>query len=133
MKTFTKAQFISYICGFLGAEEVEIDQLTLNSMNASLLNASTMLKDYQDGIDAVIERNKRSSYRFDGRYVKDLKSDAEAFEEANGYHDEGCATVEKWIRGFWYPAADPIYQPQFFSDGKNGGWVTNKGLVEYDS
>ncbi len=133
MKTYTKAQFISYVCGWLGAEETKIDQLTLNSMNASLLNASTMLKDNQDGIDAVIERNKLQYYRFDGKYVVPHKTENEAFEDANGYHDEYSATVEKLIDGNWCQAADPVYQPQFFYGGKNGGWITNNGIVEYDS
>lgn len=136
MKTYTKDQFISYVCGWLEAEGVKNNQLTLNNMNAALLNASTMLKDSQDGISEYVARKEQSGwpfYRFEGKYIKQMPSDRPAFEEeALGYFDERDATVEKMINGKWCPSADPIYQPQYFRGQLNGGWITNNGLVDYD-
>lgn len=74
-----------------------------------------------------------NSYRFDGKYVRGFDSDDAAFEYAIGFHDDRSAIVEKWIDGRWIPCADPLYNPEYFYGDKNGGWMTNNGLVPFDS
>lgn len=71
-------------------------------------------------------------YRFEGKFVKQFACDKDAFEHAVGWYDERDASVEKWIDGRWMPSANPIYHPQFFSGSKNGGWIVDNKLVEFE-
>jgi hypothetical protein len=56
MKTYTKQQFISYICGWLGADDANNDQLSLNNMKAALNNALVCISCPSDGIENHVER-----------------------------------------------------------------------------
>lgn len=78
------------------------------------------------------ELHMLGSYRFDGKFYNEFPTDEKAFEEANTYHDDRAATIEKWfgpIKG-WCPHSDPVYHPQFYSGEKNGGWIYNNQLIE---
>jgi hypothetical protein len=70
-----------------------------------------------------------NSYRFDYKFVREFVSDQEALEEANTWHDDRPAIVEKWIDECWCPHSDPIYQPQLYFGGNDGGWMHPDGTV----
>lgn len=74
----------------------------------------------------------QNQYRFEGQFLKTLASDKEAFDHALGWHDERDASIEKMIGAEWCPQASPIYHPEYFYGGKDGGWITENGLVEYN-
>lgn len=48
--------FLEYVKGWLGAESVRINRITIDEMNAALLNSTAMLEDTQDGIQHYVER-----------------------------------------------------------------------------
>lgn len=70
-----------------------------------------------------------NAYRFEGHFVKELESDCAAFEEACGWYDDRDAFLEKWIDGRWCAHSDPLYHPQHYYGGKNGGWMMPDGTV----
>jgi len=53
---YTVKDFMEYITGWLGADSVNNNSLTLNEMMPALLNATSMLEDSQDGIESFVER-----------------------------------------------------------------------------
>lgn len=53
---YTVEDFMEYITGWLGADSVNNNSLSLNEMRAALFNANSMLEDSQDGIKAYVER-----------------------------------------------------------------------------
>jgi hypothetical protein len=54
----TKKDFSDYVCGWLFIIEGDenLENLDLNNMRAALLNAESMIDDYQDGIESYVER-----------------------------------------------------------------------------
>ena len=68
-------------------------------------------------------------YRFDYQFEKHFATDAEALTHSNTWHDDRAAVVEKWIDGRWCPHSDPIYQPQYYYGGKDGGWMDPRGKL----
>jgi len=56
MKTYTKAQFISYVLGFLGAEQHDSDQLTTDAMKAALNNALVSFNCCSDSFEDYVLR-----------------------------------------------------------------------------
>lgn len=58
MKDYTKAQFISYVLGWLGADESNRDQLSLNNMKAALNNALFSFDCGDDGFEAYCGRQQ---------------------------------------------------------------------------
>jgi hypothetical protein len=77
-----------------------------------------------------------NSYRFEGKFVKELESDHAAFEEACGWYDDRDAFIEKWIgpKTGWVPHTDPLYHAWAYYNGKNGGWLMpNKEVIQIDS
>ena len=137
METYSKNQFISFVLGFLGAEEHRNDQLTPNSMKAALNNALVTFDSGDDGFKAYVERqfafDNSNLYRFDSKYEQRFQYDDDAFEEAASYHDDRSASVEKWIDGRWCFAVTYFTHPQYFYNGKDGGgWMTNNGVVKFN-
>ena len=136
---YTVAQFLSYVQGWLGSEEANADSLSMSNMLACLNNTILSIDDPYDGIEEYVENKKWKNYRFDGKYVREFKTDKEAFEYALGFHDDRSASVEKWIDGRWLPASSPVYHPQYYrvkSDGsfQDGGWIkSNNQLIDFDS
>lgn len=48
--------FLEYIKGWLGADSVRSNDVTIDEMKAAMLNATSMLEDSQDGIEHFVER-----------------------------------------------------------------------------
>jgi hypothetical protein len=55
-KQYYVEDFLEYVQGWLGADSVRNNRITIEEMNAALLNATVMLKDSQDGIAHYVER-----------------------------------------------------------------------------
>jgi hypothetical protein len=53
---YTVEDFLNYITGWLGADSVNTNRLSISEMRAALLNANSMLEDSQDGIESFVER-----------------------------------------------------------------------------
>lgn len=68
-------------------------------------------------------------YRFERQFVKDYASDREALEEAGTWHDDRAAVIEKSINGRWCEHTNPLYHPQHYYGGKDGGWIYPNGMV----
>jgi hypothetical protein len=55
-KQYEVEDFLEYVKGWLGAESVRNNRITIDEMNAALLNATAMLKDSTDGIEHYVIR-----------------------------------------------------------------------------
>lgn len=130
---YTVDQFLDYVKGWLSTDAVDGNLLDMNAMNACLRNAASCIADPSDGIAAQIEREKLRHYRFEQKHVRTFCSDHDAFEYACGWHDERDASIEKWMHGQWCPAANPIYQPEYFKGKSDGGWICGKKLIPFNS
>lgn len=73
---------------------------------------------------------KTNLYRFDGKFEKEFPLDWLAFEQANGYHDDRSADVEKKIGDVWYEAI-PTHNGCVWSDGIN--MITTEAHTEFEA
>lgn len=55
-----KQDLIDYILGWGGVTSYSTGKYTITEIKSILSNSLAMLEDYQDGIEAMIERNKIS-------------------------------------------------------------------------
>lgn len=53
---YTVEDFMKYVTGWLGADSVNNNSISISEMKAALLNANSMLEDSEDGIKAYVER-----------------------------------------------------------------------------
>lgn len=58
MKTYTKAQFISYVLGWLECREHDSDQLSPNNMKSALHNALVSFDCSSDSFEDYCERQE---------------------------------------------------------------------------
>ena len=55
-KQYKVEDFLEYVKGWLGANSVRSNEVTIEEMKAAMLNSLSMLEDHQDGIDSYVER-----------------------------------------------------------------------------
>ena len=66
-----------------------------------------------------------NKYRCEGHFIKELATDRQALEEANCWHDDRAADIEKLIDGSWCPHTTPISHPHV----KKEGWILPNGEI----
>jgi hypothetical protein len=67
----TVADFVEYVLGWLGSDQISADELSIQSMKAVLHNSLSMISDYQDGIEAMIERREFNKKLIDNGHNAD--------------------------------------------------------------